>query len=157
MNEHEYDRERSLGRAVGIIHRHGMIYMDKELAALGLGRGTFLFMVTLYFNDGMRQEEITRELGINKGTTARAISKLERLGYVERQGDPTDRRARRVMLTDKARAARPEFMRVLDRGSDILAEGFTQAEKHRALDLLKRMGANMARYVAEAREQESAQ
>ena len=152
----EYDRERSLGRAVGIIHRHGMIYMDKELAAMGLGRGTFLFMVTLYFNDGMRQEEITRELAINKGTTTRAISKLEQLGYVQRQADPADGRAHRVMLTDKARAIRPAFMAVLDRGTDILADGFTQAERHRALDLLKRMGANIARYVGEAREQESA-
>ena len=150
----EYDRERSLGRAVGIVHRHGMIYMDRELAPLGLGRGTFLFMVTLYFNDGMRQEEIAHELGIHKGTTARAISKLERLGYVQRQADPTDGRAYRVMLTDKARAVKGAFMRALDGGTEILAGGFTQAERHRALGLLKRMGANMARYVGEARGQE---
>jgi len=48
------DRERSLGRAVGLVHRRGMIYMDNELAHLGLGRATFAMLATLYFNAGMR-------------------------------------------------------------------------------------------------------
>ena len=144
------DRERSLGRAVGIIHRHGMIYMDRELASLGLGRGTYLFMVTLFHNDGMRQEELTRELGINKGTTTRAVSKLEKLGYVRRQGDPDDRRAYRVMLTEKAMAIKKAFLDVLINGTEVLARGFTQAERDRALGLLKRMGANLEEYVSGA-------
>lgn len=145
------DREQSLGRAVGIIHRHAMIYMDRELAALGLGRSTFLFMVTLFHDDGMRQEELTRELGINKGTTTRAVSKLEKLGYVRRERDPDDQRAYRVILTDKAMAIKAAFLDVLIEGTEVLARGFTQAERDQALGLLKRMGANMEQYVSGAR------
>ena len=147
MAEQKRNREQSLGRAVGIVHRYGMIYMDNELAPLGLGRGTYLFMATLYHNDGMHQEELTRELGINKGTTTRAVSKLEKLGYVRREADPSDRRACRVMLTDKARQIRPAFFDVLIGGTETLARGFTPAERGVALDLLKRMGANMREYV----------
>lgn len=140
-------RERSLGRAVGVVRRHAMIYMDRELLPLGLGRGTFAFMAILYHGDGMHQEELTRELGINKGTTTRTISKLAALGYVRREADPADRRACRVVLTDKAIRIRPAFFKVLDRATAVLADGFAKAEYEQALDLLKRMGANMARYV----------
>jgi len=64
-------RAPSLGRAVGIIHRDVMRYMDRELAPLALGKGTFVFMATLYHNDGMRQEDLTYELGVSKSTTTR--------------------------------------------------------------------------------------
>lgn len=141
------DRERSLGRAVGLIHRRGMIYMDNELAHLGLGRATFTMLVTLYFDDGMRQEELTRELGINKGTTTRTVNKLVDLGYARREADPTDGRVCRVVLTDKAMAIKEDFLNVLDRGTEILAHGFTHAERRGALDLLKRMHANLEQYI----------
>lgn len=121
--------------------------MDRELAPLGLGRSTFAFMATLYRSDAMRQEELTRELGINKGTTTRAVNRLVALGYVRREADPTDRRACRVVLTDKAMAIRSEFFRILDRGVEVLARDFTEAQRRGALKLLKRMGANMERYV----------
>jgi len=147
----KHDRERSLGRAVGLIHRRAMTYMDHELAHLGLGRGTFEMLVTLYFDDGMRQEELTRELAINKGTTTRTVDKLAGLGYVRREADPTDGRACRVVLTDKAMAIKGDFLDVLDTGTKVLARGFTQAERHRALDLLKRMHANLEQYIGESR------
>jgi len=121
--------------------------MDHELAHLGLGRATYTMLVTLYFHEGMRQEDLTRELGINKGTTTRTVSKLERLGYVRRQGDPADRRVCRVVLTDKAMEIKADFLRVLDRGAKILARGLTAAERETALDLLKRMRANIEAYV----------
>ena len=147
MAKHDFNRDQSLGRAVGIVHRHAMIYMDRELAPLGLGRSTFTFMTNLYRSDGMHQEELTRELGINKGTTTRAVNRLEALGYVRREADPADRRACRVVLTDKAMAIKSEFFRVLHRGTEVLARDFTEAQRRRALKLLKRMGANMERYV----------
>jgi len=90
---------------------------------------------------------LTRELGINKGTTTRTVDKLVGLGYVRRQGDPTDGRVCHVVLTDKAMEIKKAFLDVLDRGTEILARGFTQAERRRALDLLKRMHANLEQYI----------
>jgi len=121
--------------------------MDNELAHLGLGRGTYAMLVTLYFNDGMRQEELTRELGINKGTTTRTVNKLVALGYATRQADPTDGRVCRVVLTDKAMTIKEDFLEVLERGTEILAGGFTPAERRDALGLLKRMHANLEQYI----------
>lgn len=38
---------------------------------------------------------------------AQAVEQLERLGYVERRPDPSDRRARLVFLTARGSAVRP--------------------------------------------------
>ena len=60
-----------------------------------------LAAVSLFFKysvskDGIKQEEMASSLNIDKGTTARAIKKLEEEGYIYRQKDKEDNRAQLV-------------------------------------------------------------
>ncbi|BBH69248.1 hypothetical protein ACTI_59330 [Actinoplanes sp. OR16] len=54
--------------------------------------------------NGLRQTEITRLAGRNKQTIGAILDELERLGYLTRVPDPTDRRARLVMPTARGTA-----------------------------------------------------
>lgn len=57
--------------------------------------------------DGIRVGEIAKLAGVRKQSTAEAVEQLERLGYLERRPDPSDRRARLVFLTERGEAVRP--------------------------------------------------
>lgn len=70
---------------------------------------------------GLRQIELADLLEMEPITLCRIVDKLEEGGFVERQRDPTDRRAWRLMLTDKAAPVIEQLRRV---ASDLAAEAF---------------------------------
>lgn len=55
--------------------------------------------------DGMRLTELAELAAMTKQGVGEAVSDLERLGYAERVGDPSDGRAKIIRLTDRGRAA----------------------------------------------------
>ena len=58
----------------------------------------------LKVRDGMTQAELASLLDIEPMTLSRHLDRMEAVGLVERHACPNDRRARRVVVTDKARA-----------------------------------------------------
>ena len=54
---------------------------------------------------GSRITELAERAWLSKATVVYAVDELERLGYVTRQPDPTDGRAKLVMPTARAHAA----------------------------------------------------
>ncbi|MDI6705347.1 MAG: MarR family transcriptional regulator [Bacillota bacterium] len=85
--------------------------------------------MALYERDGISQEELSDQLMIDKGTTARALYKLEKAGYVIWQTDPEDRRAYNVFITDKARDIKPALYNILSSWTDILVTDLSQEER----------------------------
>jgi DNA-binding MarR family transcriptional regulator len=98
--------------------------------------------MTLYARDGISQEEITRKVLIDKGTTARAIQKLVKEGYVKKEQNPNDKRAYKVFLTEKAFQVKPVLKEISARITDILSSGFTEEEKEAAWFTLDSMAKN---------------
>ena len=65
------------------------------------------------------------------------IGRLERNGLVQRMVDPTDARARRVMLTRQGRSARKKFLTHLGDGSAALGQLSTSQQAELRLLLNK--------------------
>ena len=55
--------------------------------------------------DGTRITELAERAWLTKATVVHAVDELERLGYVTREPDPTDRRAKLVKTTPRGREA----------------------------------------------------
>lgn len=55
--------------------------------------------------DGSRLTELARRANITPQAMGELVDELEDLGYLTRQPDPTDRRAKLIVLTDQGRAA----------------------------------------------------
>ncbi|WP_231930473.1 MarR family winged helix-turn-helix transcriptional regulator [Friedmanniella luteola] len=53
--------------------------------------------------DGSRLGELAQAAQVSKQTVGSVVDQLERAGYVSRTPDPTDARARLVLLTDRGR------------------------------------------------------
>jgi DNA-binding MarR family transcriptional regulator len=53
------------------------------------------------FNDGLRLTDLAAGAGMTAQSMSELVDDLERKGYVERRPDPSDRRAKRIYVTEK--------------------------------------------------------
>jgi DNA-binding MarR family transcriptional regulator len=51
--------------------------------------------------DGVSASELGRRLGVTKQAAGKTVDRLESLGYVARQPDPSDARTKKVVLTER--------------------------------------------------------
>ncbi|CAG7619310.1 Transcriptional regulator SlyA [Paenibacillus solanacearum] len=140
------DRKNTIPRWVSLLYRYGQMYVGERLKHYDIGKGQYIFLNALYKQDGLSQEQISSDLKIDKGTTAKALKKLEAQGYVVRQVREEDKRSYRVFLTEKALLIKDDVRSVLVEWRNILTEGLTEEQKQLALELLERMGSNAAKY-----------
>jgi DNA-binding MarR family transcriptional regulator len=79
----------------------------EELARRGFAdlRPALLAVAQHIGADGTRITELAARAWLTKATVVHAVDELERLGYVTREPDPSDRRAKLVKSTARARKA----------------------------------------------------
>lgn len=140
-NNNEY-----FGRYISIIHRHANVFFSKEFCKFGIGSGQYMFMITLYRNDGINQETLSELMNIDKGTTAKAIKKLEELEYVYREKDISDKRVNKIYLTKKAINIKEEFLSSLVKWEEILTADLSEDEVLQGLKILNKLTDNIKNY-----------
>lgn len=101
-------------------------------------------MMSLLVKEGVRQEDLARKYKMDKSTAARAIKKLEDVGYVYRQQDPEDKRAYRVFVTEKGRSMEEKMMEIALKWDSIVLSGFSKEEKQLQAAFLERMEQNVS-------------
>jgi len=146
------ERDRSVGRWLGMLHRYARLRFGKAAAAHDLDDRQFPILMGLYRNEGASQDELATHHLLDKATIARAVARLEKAGYVVRRRDEHDGRIKRVALTPKARRIEPELREIRDEWSEVLTEGFSEQEREALLSLLERMVANAERYMERERQ-----
>ena len=137
-------KDTSIGRYVSILYRYGQSFLERKLNPYSIGSGQFIFLVVLFQEDGITQENLSRLLNIDKGTTARAVKKLEETGYVRRKTDPKDNRARIVYLTEEGLKLQPVVKGISEKWTEMLTADFTDSEKEMAVSFLKKMSLKAA-------------
>lgn len=137
---------RYANRLISIIYRYGQRFFVRQLRQRGmeLEVGQLPALMQVYRNPGITQEEIAANTGMDKGTTARSVHRLCRLGMTVRQVDAADRRLLHIYPTEKGLACRAELEEMIAALHGVLYRGFTPQEVETAFSLLERMRANMA-------------
>ena len=133
----------SFGRLISTIYRNISIYIDSEFKEQRIGTGQVSFLAALQHEDGINQETLTAKLEVNKATTARAIAKLVKEGYVTRRRDEADNRAYKIYLTKKGHDIEPKVKAVLQQLTEILSSGLTNDEKVLVIRLLAKLSQNI--------------
>ncbi|HYC66308.1 MAG TPA: MarR family transcriptional regulator [Reyranellaceae bacterium] len=112
--------------------------LDARLKPLGLSTARWVALVNLSAHpEGMTQNQLAIRVGIKGSTLVRQLDLLEADGWVERRGEPGDRRAKRVFMTAKAKPVLAQIARV---GRDLrreLLQDASEAEIRAALTLLE--------------------
>lgn len=133
----------SFGKLISSINQNLSIYIDSKLKEYKIGTGQIAALMALQNEDGINQEALTLKLGVDKATTARAVAKLVKEGYVTRKKDETDNRAYKLHLTNKADKILPTLTSVLQELTEILSTGLTDQEKIAVVSLLELMYQNI--------------
>ncbi len=134
----------SLIRLVSMIHHDCHGFIKSRLGDLGVSSGQFPLMFLIYQNEGVNQGQAASALGLDKGTVARGMMRLEGAGLVLRERDRHDRRNYRLRLSDEGREVmeRLEDVRLeLEAG---LVQGLSDEERSVLRELLQKVHGNVA-------------
>ena len=121
------------------ISRSQAVYRNRQITAPDLNSGQYSFVLAICAEPGRSQEELARELCLNKSTVARALGSLEEKGYIERIPLKSDKRTFSVYPTDKMLSVLPEVKRVSGEWMDMLSEGISEGELEVFNSVLLRM------------------
>jgi DNA-binding MarR family transcriptional regulator len=137
------DLSRNFGFILHDVARLLRTTFDRRVKSLGLTRSQWWVLNHLFRNNGMTQSDIADLLEIERATLGRLLDRLEAKGWVRREADAGDRRAKRVFLTEEVepalkamRTAAAELRR------DALA-GLSAEEQERFVDTLLVVKANL--------------
>jgi MarR family transcriptional regulator for hemolysin len=139
------DLSRNFGFILHDVARLLRTTFDRRVRELGLTRSQWWVLNHLFRNDGVTQSELAEILEVEKPTLGRLLDRLEQKGWVRREADANDRRAKRVFLTQEVEPA-IKAMRAAaaDMRRDAVA-GLSAEQQERFVDALLTIKANLSR------------
>lgn len=143
------DLSRNFGFLLNDVARLMRTTFDRRVKRLGFTRSQWWVLNHLFRNDGVTQSELADILEVEKATLGRLLDRMEQKGWIRREGDAGDRRAKRVFLTEEVepaikamRAAAGELRR------DAVA-GLSASQQEQFVDTLLAIKANLQRLAGE--------
>ena len=138
------DFERSFGFLVGDVGRLLRKRFDRKARHLGLTRAQWRVLAQLLRRDGLSQSALAELLDVEPITLTRHVERLEQEGWIERRGDPRDRRLKRVYLAARTAPVVEEMLAIgLATREEALA-GLNEAQRESLVDSLTAVKANLA-------------
>ena len=134
------------------ISRSQAIYRHSKITAEDLQSGHYAYALAICRQPGRSQEELARELCVNKSTVARNLNYLEEKGYISRQALPNDKRQFSVYPTEKLLAVLPQIRSASEQWMNLLSEGIPPEELEVFDRVLQRMEAR-AREITQRQEE----
>lgn len=134
-----------IGFLVHDVSRMRRTLFDQRLKDLNITRAQWSALAALSRceTEGSIQADLARELEVGKVTIGGLIDRLETSGIVERRGDPSDRRTRRVYITDKGFEIIEEMQSIGRELNSVIMRGLTLDQIHAAEDVLHTMKVNL--------------
>ena len=86
--------------AFGVLNRRSQAYITDACRPWHIGYSEYVVLEELYRGDGCSQDELSRQLSVDKGLVARCVKSLEEKGYVRRRQDEKDKRFKYIYLTE---------------------------------------------------------
>ncbi len=118
---------------------------DKQAKSAGLTRAQWSAIAYLYTNNGIRQIDLAELLDVAPITLARLIDRLEASGWVERQDDVLDRRAKKLFLTDKVDAVINQMQLIGQKVRKVAFKNITIEEQEQLKSILLKVRSNLSK------------
>jgi len=147
--------EPSIGRVIGRLSRAAHSYFQNRFGELGLGHAQGITLHFICCHDGIDQIELLNNVHLDKSSLTSQLKKLEENGYIERKTDPKDRRAKRIVMTNKTRIIQDDLHNIFISWSKILLEGLDENERETAFRLLDKMQTNASAAIHIMRDHET--
>lgn len=129
-------------------------YTDEAMNKFQLSSGTYPFLLVLNNNEGISQNQISRELNVDKAMSARSIKKLIDLGYIKKIEDSMDSRAYKLYLTEEGKKLVPEIYEELEKWINIITDGLDEVEQELVIKSLDKVLSNAKEYKLKTEERD---
>ena len=96
------------------IGRMGWTYTRDHLDDPKLSNVQYRVCAAIHTDPDLSQDDVAKSLGMDKSSVAKLVFKLIKLGYVEREINPEDRRQYKLRLTEEGVAKTEEFLDLLN-------------------------------------------
>jgi MarR family transcriptional regulator, transcriptional regulator for hemolysin len=117
---------------------------DRRAVSLGVTRAQWRVLAKLSRTPGMRQVELADHLDMEAITLCRIVDRLAEAGLVERQADPQDRRAWKLVLTGKSKPLVRKLAALADDLSEEAFGGMAAEQREAARNVLAAIRDNVA-------------
>ncbi|HTY48834.1 MAG TPA: MarR family transcriptional regulator [Steroidobacteraceae bacterium] len=138
------DRHQNIGYLLHDVTRLYKRRFEERAAGLALTLPQCKTLTSLSRNEGVSQKRLAELVDVDPMTLVRILDRMEADGWVQRRSDPADRRARSLVITERARPILEEILRLAQITRSELLAGIADAERTALVDLLERMHANLA-------------
>ncbi|MFG1287420.1 MarR family winged helix-turn-helix transcriptional regulator [Xanthobacter versatilis] len=112
---------------------------DEYMKPLGVTRAQWWVIAHLSRRDGMVQTELATILDVGKASLGAVIDRLEKSGLIERRPHPSDRRAKSIFMTQKARDLVSQMQAAEREYNDLILRELSEADRDQLLLLLERV------------------
>lgn len=129
--------DRQVCFALAVAARRVIALYRPVLDAMDLTHPQYLVMLALWEQQPQRVSDLARRLSLEPPTLSPLLKRLEAIGYVTRERDPSDERALQVRLTRRGAAQRRRAEKVPPAIVDRL--GMTVPELEEAREVLDRL------------------
>lgn len=141
--------ERGFGFLVHDIARQLTSVLDERLKPYGLTRTHWRAVLYIWRTPGISQTELSEILDLSRMGVTGLVDRMESKGLVSRKDDETDRRVKRVYLTDPTAELVPVIITLGRETIDDFFEGIDEAESDLLTNLLLKVKQNGCRLLSE--------
>ncbi|MGI5520067.1 MarR family winged helix-turn-helix transcriptional regulator [Micromonospora sp. CA-259024] len=134
------DRKRGVnfGWSLGMVLRRWQESVEEALKDLPHGSRGYHILAVVVHEDVPTQGALATRLVIDRSVLTYVIDDLEAAGLIERQLDPRDRRARRIVATDRGRQALAEAEERVTHAEDHVLGGLPPKQRAAFRDTAER-------------------
>ncbi len=137
----------SFHRFVLILNRCAAMFRGERFPNKELTPCLQSYILPVCSKPGMSQDQLAKHMYINKSNVARHLAALEKMGYVERRQNESDRRVSNVYPTELAMSAREEIIEGIREWNGYIMGEFTKEESEIFYGLLSRAAERAAAYA----------
>ncbi len=124
--------------------------LQMRLAAHSVSFGHWTFLRILWESDGLTQRELSEQAGVMAPTTFAAVTAMEKLGLVERQQRPENKKNTHVYLTAEGRALKDKLVPLAEEVNEISVTGLSDRDIKVARKVLLTIIENLAEDESES-------
>lgn len=129
----------SLMKYINRSSRSATLYRGSQLQECGLKGCQHAYIFQLCKHPGISQEQLAKNLCVNKSSVTRQLNSLEQNGFVTRRPSETDKRVLHVFPTEKAIGVLPKIRAISHDWNEKVLEGFTPEERTALLSMMERV------------------
>lgn len=136
--------ENSLSTVIGKASRLLANRISKNLSDHQVTAEQWTILANLWQHNGQTQQSLADLSNKNKASITHLVDNLEKRQLVERRADDTDRRNKKIFLTEEGRALQEALSKIVKKTTKEATEGIDKKELKSVRKVLKKMVENLA-------------